>query len=117
MDTQEVSPDVVVCLLPKKLKHLGICMEMGEHAMNILEQYPNIKIIRDDIVFISNKIESHIAHNSAEVIMHVEQNNYVHILVLVPCLAKRAPSRSLYGEIISKLKERNCYVTEIECAI
>ncbi len=118
MDAQGLHmPDVVICVLPRKMKNLGICVEMGEHVLRILEEYPHIQLIRDDIVFISNKISSYLVHNVAEVFAYIERKKYSHVLLLIPRLAKKAPSHTFYGEIINKLKERNCYVEKIECAV
>ncbi len=117
MDSPQKDPDVVVCLLPRKLKNLGICLEMGEHALRMLEQYPNIELIRDDVVFISNKIPSHVVYAVADAITYIEQNNYSDILLLVPQLAKHAPSQKFYGDIINKLSKGNYHVQTIECVV
>lgn len=120
MNVQQENPEkpqVAVCLLPKKMRNLSICMEMGNYVLFILEQYPHIKLIRDNIIFISNKISSHIVCTVEEMLLYIEHEKYSRILVLKPRLAKKAPSQSFYGEIILKLKERNYHVDTIECAI
>ena len=110
-------PEVIICVLPRKMRNLGICVEMGNYAINLLEQFPQSQLIRDDIVFISNKVPAHLIYHPNDIFRCVQQNNYHHILILVPLLSKKAPAQKFYGDIINELTRGNHYVQTIECVV
>ena len=116
MNTLE-TPEVIICVLPRKMRNLGICVEMGNYALNVLEQFPNSQLIRDDIVFISNKVSSHLIYHPDDIFHCIKQNHYAHILVLIPLLSKKAPAQKFYGDIINELNKGNYHVQTIECVV